>query len=36
MKTYSQGELGSSSGKASKEKLASWSKAKIKQGSFNS
>ena len=36
IKTYSQGELGSSSEKASKEKLASWSKEKIKHGSFNS
>ena len=34
-KKYSQGEFSGAGGKASKESLESWSKAKIKQGSFN-
>ena len=36
MKKYKQGEFSDAGGKASKDKLASWSKAKIKHGSFNS
>ena len=34
-KKYSQGEFSGAGGKAPKESLESWSKAKIKQGSFN-
>ena len=36
MKKYSHGEFSDAGGKAPKEKLESWSKAKIKHGSFNS
>jgi hypothetical protein len=36
MKKYSHGEFSNAGGKAPKEKLASWSKAKITQGSHNS
>ena len=35
-KKYSQGEFSGVGGKAPKESLESWSKAKIKQGSHNS
>ena len=35
-KKYSHGEFSDAGGKAPKEKLASWSKEKIKHGSFNS
>ena len=34
-KKYSQGEFSGAGGKAPKEKLESWSKAKITQGSHN-
>tara|TARA_Y100000401_G_scaffold27808_1_gene20020 strand:+ start:100 stop:300 length:201 start_codon:yes stop_codon:yes gene_type:complete len=36
MKKYSQGEFSGAGGKAPKDKLESWSSAKIKQGSHNS
>jgi hypothetical protein len=36
MKKYSQGEFSDAGGKVANEKPAAWSKAKIKQGSFNS
>jgi len=35
-KKYSHGEFSDAGGKASKGTLASWSKEKIKHGSFNS
>ena len=36
MKEYKHGEFSGAGGKAPKESLESWSKAKIKQGSHNS
>ena len=36
MKEYSHGEFSDAGGKAANAKPESWSKAKIKQGSFNS
>jgi len=36
MKKYSQGEFSGAGAKAPKDKLESWSSAKIKQGSHNS
>ena len=36
MEKYSQGEFSKAGGKAPKDKLESWSKAKIKHGSHNS
>ena len=36
MKKYAHGEFSDAGGKSANSKPASWSKAKIKQGSFNS
>ena len=36
MKKYKQGEFSDAGGKSANPKPASWSKTKLKQGSFNS